>query len=56
MHIHRLRKILRIGDSPDSVIEHDRGGYRLVTGAAEVDLARMEDLVTAGPWPAARHP
>ncbi|MFF2614244.1 hypothetical protein [Kitasatospora sp. NPDC058046] len=56
MHIHRLRRILRIGDSPDSVTGHDRGGYRLVTGAAEVDLARMEDLVTAGPWPAARHP
>ncbi|MFF2119588.1 winged helix-turn-helix domain-containing protein [Kitasatospora sp. NPDC058184] len=47
VHIYRLRKILRIGDSPDSVIGHDRGGYRLVSGAAEVDLARMEDLVTA---------
>ncbi|MFG2914961.1 BTAD domain-containing putative transcriptional regulator [Kitasatospora sp. NPDC048298] len=47
VHIYRLRKILRIGDSPDSVIEHDRGGYRLVSGAAEVDLTRMEDLVTA---------
>ncbi|MFD4656322.1 BTAD domain-containing putative transcriptional regulator [Kitasatospora sp. NPDC058444] len=47
VHIYRLRKILRIGDSPDSVIEYDRGGYRLVSGAAEVDLVRMEDLVTA---------
>ncbi|MFJ2189718.1 BTAD domain-containing putative transcriptional regulator [Kitasatospora sp. NPDC087861] len=45
VHIYRLRKILRIGDSPDSVIEHDRCGYRLVSGAAEVDLARMENLV-----------
>ncbi|MFE6051459.1 BTAD domain-containing putative transcriptional regulator [Kitasatospora sp. NPDC056446] len=47
VHIYRLRKTLRIGDSPDSVIEHDRYGYRLVSGAAEVDLARMESLVTA---------
>ncbi|MFF2040659.1 BTAD domain-containing putative transcriptional regulator [Kitasatospora sp. NPDC058170] len=46
VHIYRLRKTLRIGDSPDSVIEHDRCGYRLVPGAAEVDLARMEGLVT----------
>ncbi|MFJ9844837.1 BTAD domain-containing putative transcriptional regulator [Kitasatospora sp. NPDC101155] len=46
VHIYRLRKTLRIGDSPDSVIEHDRCGYRLVSGAAEVDLARMESLVT----------
>ncbi|MBV6701715.1 winged helix-turn-helix domain-containing protein [Kitasatospora aureofaciens] len=46
VHIYRLRKTLRIGDSPDSVIEHDRCGYRLVSGAAEVDLARMENLVT----------
>ncbi|MGV9263434.1 BTAD domain-containing putative transcriptional regulator [Kitasatospora sp. NPDC003701] len=46
VHIYRLRKTLRIGDSPDSVIEHDRCGYRLVPGAAEVDAARMERLVT----------
>ncbi|MFI6845166.1 BTAD domain-containing putative transcriptional regulator [Kitasatospora sp. NPDC050467] len=46
VHIYRLRKTLRIGDSPDSVIEHDPCGYRLVAGAAEVDLARMEGLVT----------
>ncbi|MGW2254626.1 BTAD domain-containing putative transcriptional regulator [Kitasatospora sp. NPDC001660] len=46
VHIYRLRKTLRIGDSPDSVIEHHRCGYRLVPGAADVDLARMEDLVT----------
>ncbi|MCG6498374.1 BTAD domain-containing putative transcriptional regulator [Kitasatospora sp. A2-31] len=46
VHIYRLRKTLRIGDGPDSVIEHDRCGYRLVPGAVEVDLARMERLVT----------
>ncbi|MFJ3793359.1 BTAD domain-containing putative transcriptional regulator [Kitasatospora sp. NPDC090091] len=46
VHIYRLRKTLRIGDSPDSVIEHDRCGYRLVPGAVEVDLTRMESLVT----------
>ncbi|MFE4973964.1 BTAD domain-containing putative transcriptional regulator [Kitasatospora sp. NPDC056651] len=47
VHIYRLRRTLRIGDSPDSVIGHDRGGYRLVPGVAEVDVARMEELVTA---------
>ncbi|MBD0670213.1 BTAD domain-containing putative transcriptional regulator [Streptomyces sp. CBMA156] len=47
VHIYRLRRILHIGDSPGSVIEHDRGGYRLAAGAAEVDVTRMEDLVTA---------
>ncbi|MFI9783115.1 BTAD domain-containing putative transcriptional regulator [Kitasatospora sp. NPDC051984] len=46
VHVYRLRKTLRIGDSPDSVIGHDRRGYRLVADAAEVDLARMESLVT----------
>ncbi|MFG2773097.1 BTAD domain-containing putative transcriptional regulator [Streptomyces sp. NPDC048350] len=47
VYVYRLRKILRIGDSPDSVIEHARQGYRLVPGAVEVDVARMEELVTA---------
>ncbi|MFC9246182.1 BTAD domain-containing putative transcriptional regulator [Streptomyces sp. NPDC057136] len=46
VYIYRLRKTLRIGDSPDSVIEHDRRGYRLVSGAVDVDVARMEELVT----------
>ncbi|MEV6951071.1 BTAD domain-containing putative transcriptional regulator [Streptomyces sp. NPDC051183] len=45
VYVYRLRKTLRIEDSPDSVIEHDRCGYRLVTGAVEVDVARMEGLV-----------
>lgn len=47
VYIYRLRKILRIGDSPDSVIQRDRCGYRLAPGAVEVDVARMEELVTA---------
>ncbi|MET9319595.1 BTAD domain-containing putative transcriptional regulator [Streptomyces sp. NPDC003038] len=46
VYIYRLRKALRIGDSPDSVIEHDRRGYRLVSGAVDVDVARLEELVT----------
>ncbi|WP_267246531.1 BTAD domain-containing putative transcriptional regulator [Streptomyces sp. PR69] len=45
VYIYRLRKILRVGESPDSVIEHDRCGYRLVSGAVEVDVARVEKLV-----------
>lgn len=45
VYIYRLRKSLRIGDSPDSVIEHGRCGYRLVSGAVDVDVARMEELV-----------
>ncbi|HWU09810.1 MAG TPA: BTAD domain-containing putative transcriptional regulator [Streptomyces sp.] len=45
VYIYRLRKALRIGDSPDSVIEHARRGYRLVPGAVDVDAARLEELV-----------
>ncbi|MFG2138485.1 BTAD domain-containing putative transcriptional regulator [Streptomyces sp. NPDC048650] len=47
VYIHRLRKVVRTGDSPNSVIQRDRCGYRLVPGAVEVDVARMEELVTA---------
>lgn len=47
VHVYRLRKTLRLADCPVPVIEHDRYGYRLAAGATEVDLARMEDLVTA---------
>ncbi|MEV5239695.1 BTAD domain-containing putative transcriptional regulator [Streptomyces cinnamoneus] len=47
VYIYRLRKALRTGDSPDSVIERDRCGYRLAPGAVAVDVARMEELVTA---------
>ncbi|MFD9355710.1 BTAD domain-containing putative transcriptional regulator [Streptomyces sp. NPDC060031] len=46
VYVYRLRKTLRIGASPDSVIEHNRCGYRLVSGAVEVDVSRMEELVT----------
>ncbi|MER7667470.1 BTAD domain-containing putative transcriptional regulator [Kitasatospora sp. NPDC096128] len=47
VHVYRLRKTLRLADCPVPVIEHDRYGYRLATGATEVDLARMEELVAA---------
>jgi SARP family transcriptional regulator, regulator of embCAB operon len=47
VYIYRLRKILRMGDSPNSAIERDRCGYRLLPGAVTVDVARMEELVTA---------
>ncbi|MFF8261529.1 BTAD domain-containing putative transcriptional regulator [Streptomyces virginiae] len=50
VYVYRLRKALRSGDGPDhdgpdSVIEHARHGYRLVTDAVDVDVARMEELV-----------
>ncbi|MFE9406309.1 BTAD domain-containing putative transcriptional regulator [Streptomyces sp. NPDC006530] len=44
VYIYRLRKTLRIGDGADSVIEHDRCGYRLTPGAVDVDVVRMEHL------------
>ncbi|MFJ8207758.1 BTAD domain-containing putative transcriptional regulator [Streptomyces sp. NPDC096033] len=47
VYIYRLRKTLRTGDGrPDAVIEHDRCGYRLVSGLVDVDVSRMEKLVT----------
>uniref|UniRef100_A0AAU2UWF9 Winged helix-turn-helix domain-containing protein n=1 Tax=Streptomyces sp. NBC_00003 TaxID=2903608 RepID=A0AAU2UWF9_9ACTN len=46
VYVYRLRKALRIGESPDSVIEHDRCGYRLAAGAVEADVARLEKLLT----------
>ncbi|MFE5489408.1 BTAD domain-containing putative transcriptional regulator [Streptomyces virginiae] len=45
VYVYRLRKALRTGDGPDSVIEHARHGYRLVADAVDVDVARMEELV-----------
>ncbi|MFI5979238.1 BTAD domain-containing putative transcriptional regulator [Streptomyces sp. NPDC051555] len=57
VYVYRLRKTLRLGDDPlrragldgpdgpDPVIAHDRRGYRLVPGAVDVDVARMEELV-----------
>ncbi|MCC3774882.1 BTAD domain-containing putative transcriptional regulator [Streptomyces sp. UNOB3_S3] len=47
VYIYRLRKVLRAGGGPDSVIERDRSGYRLLPGAVTVDVARVEELVTA---------
>ncbi|MEU9117042.1 BTAD domain-containing putative transcriptional regulator [Streptomyces sp. NPDC048483] len=47
VYIYRLRKILRRENSTDSVIQRDRCGYRLVPGAVEVDVTRMEELVAA---------
>ncbi|MBT2423290.1 winged helix-turn-helix domain-containing protein [Streptomyces sp. ISL-22] len=47
VYVYRLRKGLRLGECPDSVIRRDRYGYRLAPGAVEVDLTRMEELVTA---------
>ncbi|MFC8018828.1 BTAD domain-containing putative transcriptional regulator [[Kitasatospora] papulosa] len=53
VYIYRLRKALRAGDGTDPVIERGPRGYRLVPGAVEVDVARMEELV-AGIAKAAR--
>ncbi|MFF7725630.1 BTAD domain-containing putative transcriptional regulator [Streptomyces sp. NPDC008001] len=47
VYIYRLRKILDTGGGPDSVIERDRSGYRLLPGAVVVDLTRMEALIAA---------
>ncbi|MFD8148184.1 BTAD domain-containing putative transcriptional regulator [Streptomyces sp. NPDC059708] len=53
VYVYRLRKTLRADGGPDPVIAHDRGGYRLVPGAVDVDLVRMEELA-AGLGPADR--
>ncbi|MFJ7067655.1 BTAD domain-containing putative transcriptional regulator [Streptomyces sp. NPDC101115] len=47
VYVYRLRKALRAGESPDPVIAHGRCGYRLLPGAVDVDVARLEELVTA---------
>ncbi|MFJ9034374.1 BTAD domain-containing putative transcriptional regulator [Streptomyces sp. NPDC102274] len=47
VYVYRLRKSLRLGECPDSVIKRDRYGYGLVRGVVEVDVARVEELVTA---------
>ncbi|MFF4219181.1 BTAD domain-containing putative transcriptional regulator [Streptomyces nondiastaticus] len=47
VYIYRLRKILHAAGVPDSVIERDRSGYRLLPGAVTVDLSQMEGLVAA---------
>ncbi|MFF2777173.1 BTAD domain-containing putative transcriptional regulator [Streptomyces sp. NPDC058052] len=49
VYVYRLRRTLRSdasGDGPDAVIRHDRiRGYRLVPGAVDVDVTRLERLV-----------
>ncbi|MFG2933845.1 BTAD domain-containing putative transcriptional regulator [Streptomyces achromogenes] len=44
VYVYRLRKILRLGERPDSVIRSDRYGYGLVQGIAEVDALCVDDL------------
>lgn len=46
VYVYRLRKTLRLGERPDSVIRRDRYGYGLVRGVAEVDVLCVEDLAT----------
>lgn len=43
VYVYRLRKILSGGDP---VIRRDRCGYRFAGGAVELDVNRLEDLVT----------
>ncbi|MFD7026761.1 BTAD domain-containing putative transcriptional regulator [Streptomyces sp. NPDC059917] len=48
VYVYRLRKTLRGGTGPggpDQVIAHERSGYRLVAGAVDLDVARLEELV-----------
>ncbi|MEV4436268.1 BTAD domain-containing putative transcriptional regulator [Streptomyces sp. NPDC049585] len=47
VYVYRLRKALHPAGGPDAVIARDRSGYRLLPGAVAVDVARMEELVTA---------
>ncbi|WP_372406038.1 BTAD domain-containing putative transcriptional regulator [Streptomyces luteireticuli] len=47
VYIYRLRKILHDEDGPDQVIGRHRCGYRLLPGAVEVDVTRMEELADA---------
>lgn len=45
VYVYRLRKALGPGDGPGAVIAHERCGYRLVPGAVDVDVVRLEELV-----------
>ncbi|GAA4199080.1 BTAD domain-containing putative transcriptional regulator [Actinocatenispora rupis] len=47
VYVYRLRKILLGGTQPDPVIRRDRSGYRFARDTVELDVARLEDLVTA---------
>jgi DNA-binding SARP family transcriptional activator/DNA-binding CsgD family transcriptional regulator len=46
VYVYRLRKALCGGGGPAPVIERGLQGYRLAPGAVEVDVARVEELVT----------
>ncbi|WP_128428762.1 BTAD domain-containing putative transcriptional regulator [Streptomyces cyaneus] len=46
VYVYRLRKSLRLGESPGSVIRRDRYGYGLARGVAEVDVTCVEELAT----------
>jgi DNA-binding SARP family transcriptional activator/DNA-binding CsgD family transcriptional regulator len=46
VYVYRLRKVLHDGAQPDAVIRRDRCGYRFVGSAVDVDVARLEELIT----------
>lgn len=46
VYVYRLRKVLHEGARPDAVIRRDRCGYRFVSSAVDVDVARLEEVVT----------
>ncbi|MFI2367705.1 BTAD domain-containing putative transcriptional regulator [Streptomyces sp. NPDC018833] len=47
VYVYRLRKSLRLGECPNPVIRRDRYGYGLARGVVEVDVACVEERVTA---------
>lgn len=47
VYVYRLRKTLGPGDGTDAVIERAPRGYRLASGAVDVDVARLDELVAA---------
>ncbi|GAA1988618.1 BTAD domain-containing putative transcriptional regulator [Amycolatopsis minnesotensis] len=47
VYVYRLRKILDTGDGRDSVIRRDRCGYRFAGDSVELDVTKLERLVTA---------
>ncbi|MFH9609150.1 BTAD domain-containing putative transcriptional regulator [Streptomyces sp. NPDC017448] len=47
VYVYRLRKVLHPGGGQDPVIEHGARGYRLASAAADVDVARFEQLSAA---------
>lgn len=47
VYVHRLRERLRSADASACMISRERSGYRFVSGAAEVDAARLETIAAA---------